>query len=191
MSLWASTSQTVGPFFAIGLTRLKLDNLVGEGVSGERVTIAGRMLDGDGEPVPDGLVETWQANAHGKYAHPEDDQNKSLETGFKGYGRVMTDDQGRFQFTTIKPGSVPAPDGKTQAPHIAVSVFARGLERRLVTRIYFPDEPNNSSDFALNLVEPQRRETLIARKVADKVGMLEWNIILQGPGETVFFDCGL
>ncbi len=191
MSLWASTSQTVGPFFSIGLTRIKQDNLVGEGVSGERVTIAGRMLDGDGEPVPDGLVETWQANSHGKYAHPEDDQNKSLETGFKGFGRVMTDDQGRFQFTTIKPGSVPAPDGKTQAPHIAVSVFARGLERRLVTRIYFPDEPANSSDFALNLVEPQRRQTLIARKVADKGGMLEWNIILQGPGETVFFDCGL
>jgi len=191
MSLWASTSQTVGPFFSIGLTRIKQDNLVGEGVSGERVTIAGRMLDSDGQPVPDGLVETWQANSHGKYAHPEDDQNKSLEAGFKGFGRVMTDDQGRFQFTTIKPGSVPAPDGKTQAPHIAVSVFARGLERRLVTRIYFPDEPANSSDFALNLVEPQRRETLIARKVADKSGMLEWNIILQGPGETVFFDCGL
>jgi protocatechuate 3,4-dioxygenase alpha subunit len=191
MSLWASTSQTIGPFFAIGLTRLKQDNLVGEGVSGERVTIAGRMLDGDGEPVPEGLVETWQANAHGKYAHPEDDQNKSLETGFKGYGRVMTDDQGRFQFTTIKPGSVPAPDGKTQAPHIAVSVFARGLERRLVTRIYFPDEPSNSSDFALNLVEPERRETLVAKKVADKSGMLEWDILLQGPGETVFFDCGL
>jgi protocatechuate 3,4-dioxygenase, alpha subunit len=191
MSLWASTSQTVGPFFSIGLTRIKQDNLVGEGVSGERVTIAGRMLDSDGQPVPDGLVETWQANSHGKYAHPEDDQNKSLEAGFKGFGRVMTDDQGRFQFTTIKPGSVPAPDGKTQAAHIAVSVFARGLERRLVTRIYFPDEPANSSDFALNLVEPQRRETLIARKVADKSGVLEWNIILQGPGETVFFDCGL
>jgi protocatechuate 3,4-dioxygenase alpha subunit len=191
MSLWASTSQTVGPFFSIGLTRIKRDNLVGEGVSGERVTIAGRMLDGDGKPVPDGLVETWQANAHGKYAHPEDDQNKSLETGFKGFARVMTDDQGRFQFTTIKPGSVPAPDGKTQAPHIAVSVFARGLEKRLVTRIYFPDEPGNSSDFALNLVAPDRRETLIVRKVADKSGMLEWNIILQGPGETVFFDCGL
>jgi protocatechuate 3,4-dioxygenase alpha subunit len=191
MSLWASTSQTIGPFFAIGLTRLKQDNLVGEGVSGERVTIAGRMLDGDGVPVPDGLIETWQANAHGKYAHPEDVQNKSLEAGFKGYGRVMTDDQGRFQFTTIKPGSVPASDGKMQAPHIAVSVFARGLEKRLVTRIYFPDEPSNSSDFALNLVEAGRRETLIATKVADKSGMLEWNIILQGPGETVFFDCGL
>jgi protocatechuate 3,4-dioxygenase alpha subunit len=191
MSLWASTSQTVGPFFSIGLTRLKQDNLAGEGVSGERVTIVGRILDGDGKPVPDGLVETWQANAHGKYAHPEDDQNKSIETGFKGFGRVITDDQGRFQLTTIKPGSVLAPDGKTQAPHIAVSVFARGLERRLVTRLYFPDEPSNSSDFALNLVEPARRETLIAKKIADKSGMLEWNIILQGPGETVFFDCGL
>jgi protocatechuate 3,4-dioxygenase alpha subunit len=191
MSLWASTSQTIGPFFSIGLTRIKQDNLVGEGVSGERVTIEGRMLDGDGKPVPDGLVETWQANAHGKYAHPEDDQYKSLEAGFKGYGRVMTDDQGKFQFATIKPGSVPAPDGKTQAPHIAVSVFARGLERRLVTRIYFPDEPSNSSDFALNLVEPERRETLIARKVANQSGVLEWNIILQGSGETVFFDCGL
>lgn len=191
MSLWASTSQTIGPFFSIGLTRIKQDNLVGEGVYGERVTIEGRMLDGDGKPVPDGLVETWQANAHGKYAHPEDDQDKSLEAGFKGYVRVMTDDQGKFQFTTIKPGSVPAPDGKTQAPHIAASVFARGLERRLVTRIYFPDEPSNSSDFALNLVEPERRETLIARKVADNSGALEWNIILQGAGETVFFDCGL
>jgi protocatechuate 3,4-dioxygenase, alpha subunit len=191
MSLWASTSQTIGPFFSIGLTRIKQDNLVGEGVSGERVTIEGRMLDGDGKPVPDGLLETWQANAHGKYAHPEDDQDKSLEAGFKGYGRVMTDDQGKFQFTTIKPGSVPAPDGTTQAPHIAVSVFARGLERRLVTRIYFPDEPSNSSDFALNLVQPERRETLIARKVADQSGVLEWNITLQGSGETVFFDCGL
>ena len=191
MSLWASTSQTVGPFFSIGLTRIRQDNLVGEGVSGERVTIAGRMVDGDGQPVPDGLVETWQANALGKYSHPEDDQNKSIESGFKGFGRVMTDDQGRFQFATIKPGSVPAPDGKTQAPHIAVSVFARGLEKRLVTRIYFPDEPSNSSDFALNLVESGRRETLIAKKIADKSGALEWNIILQGPGETVFFDCGL
>ena len=107
MGLWASTSQTIGPFFSIGLDRLRKDNLVGEGVSGERVTIAGRMLDGDGKPVPDGLVETWQANAHGKYAHPEDHQDKSLEAGFKGYGRVMTDDQGKFQFTTIKPGQAP------------------------------------------------------------------------------------
>ncbi|MGB8542693.1 MAG: protocatechuate 3,4-dioxygenase subunit alpha [Candidatus Acidiferrales bacterium] len=192
MSLRATTSQTVGPFFSIGLSRLKQDDLAAAGVSGERVTIAGRMLDGDGKPVPDGLVETWQANAQGKYAHPEDKQDKSLEAGFTGYGRVMTDNNGKFQFTTIKPGQVPAPNGKTpQAPHIAVSVFARGLGRRLVTRIYFPDEPSNSGDFALNLVEPERRETLIAKKTAGESGKLEWNIILQGPGETVFFDCGL
>lgn len=192
MSLRATTSQTVGPFFSIGLSRLKQDDLAGAGVSGERVTIAGRMLDGDGKPVRDGLVETWQANAQGRYAHHEDNQNKSLEADFKGFGRIMTDDDGKFQFTTIKPGQVPSPDGKTpQAPHIAVSVFSRGLERRLVTRIYFPDEPSNSTDFALNLVEPARRETLIAKKAAGEKGMLEWNIILQGPGETVFFDCGL
>src|SRR5271156_3325515 len=191
MSLWATTSQTVGPFFSIGLTRLNQDNLAGPGVSGERVTISGRMTDGDGKPVPDGLIETWQANAHGKYAHPEDTQNKSIEAGFKGYGRIMTDDKGKFQFTTIKPGQVPGPNGGTQAPHIAVSVFARGLGRRLVTRIHFPDEPGNSSDFALSLVEPARRETLIAKKVTGENGALEWNVVLQGPGETVFFECGL
>lgn len=191
MSLRATTSQTVGPFFSIGLARLNQDNLVGKNVSGERITIAGRVLDGDGKPVPDALIETWQANAHGKYAHPEDSQNKTLEAGFKGFGRIPTDENGAFRFTTIKPGQVPGPDDKMQAPHIAVSVFARGLERRLVTRIYFPDEPSNSSDFALQLVEPARRETLIAKKSAGESGVLEWNVILQGPGETVFFDCGL
>lgn len=191
MSLRATTSQTVGPFFSIGLSSLKQDNLVGEGVSGERVTIAGRVLDGDGKPVPDALIETWQANAHGKYDHPEDTQSKKLEAGFKGFGRILTDGNGTFRFTTVKPGQVPGPDNNMQAPHIAVSVFARGLERRLVTRIYFPDEPSNSSDFALNLVESTRRETLIAKKSTGESGVLEWNVILQGPGETVFFDCGL
>jgi len=191
MILRATTSQTVGPFFSIGLSRLKRDDLVGAGAIGERVTIAGRMLDGDGEPVPDGLIETWQADAQGRYAHPEDDQIKSLERGFMGFGRIMTDDNGGFRFTTIKPGPVPGPGGKTQAPHIAVSVFARGLEKRLVTRIYFPDEPANSRDFVLGLVESARRKTLIAKKVAGESAALEWNVILQGPGETVFFDCGL
>jgi protocatechuate 3,4-dioxygenase, alpha subunit len=191
MSLQATTSQTVGPYFSIGLTRLKQDNLAGPGVSGERVTIEGRVLDGDGQPVPDALIELWQANANGKYAHPDDDQNKPLEPGFTGYGRIPTDDNGKFRFATIKPGQVPGPDGKSQAPHIAVSVFARGLLRRLVTRIYFPDEPANAKDFVLNLVEPPRRDTLVAKKIPGQVGALEWNVILQGPGETVFFDCGL
>ena len=188
MSLQATTSQTVGPYFTIGLTRLRKVDLVGAGVSGEKITIAGRVLDGDGKPVPDAMLEIWQANSHGKYAHPEDNQNKPIEPGFQGYGRIGVNENGEFQFSTIKPGPVPGPNGKMQAPHIAVSVFARGLLLRLVTRIYFPEEAANADDYVLNLVEPARRCTLIARKTA-VAGALEWNVILQGAEETVFFDC--
>ncbi len=191
MSLQATTSQTVGPYFKIGLHWLNCDNLVGENVSGERVTIQGRVFDGDEVPVPDAILEIWQANAHGKYAHPEDTQDKPLEPGFKGYGRVPVSAEGLFRFATIKPGPVPGPDGNQQAPHLAVSVFMRGLERRLVTRIYFPDEPRNAEDFILNLVEPGRRSTLIAQKTGGRPGVLEWNVVLQGSNETVFFDLGL
>jgi protocatechuate 3,4-dioxygenase, alpha subunit len=186
-----TTSQTVGPFFSIGLTRMKHDDLVSAGTSGERVVIEGRVLDGDGKPVPDAIIEIWQANSYGKYAHPEDQQDKPVEPSFSGYGRIPTDDDGKFRFTTIKPGPVPDLDGKLQAPHIVVSVFARGLLRRLVTRIYFPDEPANAADFVLNLVEASRRETLIAKKIAGASGTLKWDVVLQGPNETVFFDCGL
>ncbi len=188
MSLTATTWQTVGPFFSIGFSWLYRDNLAGPGVSGERVEIAGRILDGDGNPVPDGIVEIWQANSQGKYAHPDDTQEKRIEEGFTGYGRVPTDDAGRFRFTTIKPGRVPGPDGNLQAPHLEISVFTRGLLRRLVTRFYFPDERSNAEDFALNLVEAGRRSTLIAKRIDERSGVLEWNVILQGPGETVFFD---
>jgi protocatechuate 3,4-dioxygenase, alpha subunit len=191
MSLQATTSQTVGPYFKIGLQQLNSDNLVGEGVSGDRVTIQGRVIDGDGVPVPDAILEIWQANAHGKYAHPEDTQNKPLEPGFKGHGRVPTTPQGTFRVTTIKPGPVPGPNGKEQAPHLMMSVFMRGLMRRLVTRIYFPDDPHNAADPILNLVEPARRSTLIAKKAASGADALEWNIVLQGADETVFFDLGM
>ena len=191
MSLQATSSQTVGPYFRIGLRWLNQDNLVGEGVSGERVTIQGRVFDGDGAPVRDAILEIWQANAHGKYDHPEDTQDKLLEPGFKGYGRVPVNDEGMFRFATIKPGSVPGPQGKDQAPHLVVSVFMRGVLRRMVTRIYFPDDTHNASDFILNLVEPLRRSTLIAKKTASGPGALEWNVVLQGPEETVFFDLGL
>lgn len=189
MSLQATTSQTVGPFFVIGFEWMVVDNLAAPGVSGERVTIEGKVLDGDGQPVPDGVIELWQANAHGKYAHPDDTQDKPVEKGFLGFGRVLTDDDGKFRFTTIKPGPVPGPKGKMQAPHIAVSVFTRGLLRRLVTRIYFPDEAANSSDFVLCQVEPLRRGTLIAKKTGGQPGTLQWNVIMQGDEETVFFDC--
>jgi protocatechuate 3,4-dioxygenase alpha subunit len=141
--------------------------------------------------VPDAILEVWQANAHGKYDHPEDTQDKPLEPGFKGYGRVATSADGAFRFATIKPGPVPGPNGKEQAPHLVISVFMRGVLRRLVTRIYFPEESRNAADFVLNLVEPARRSTLIAKKVAGRPGTLEWNVVLQGPEETVFFDLGL
>lgn len=191
MSLQATTSQTVGPYFKIGLQWLNRDNLAGDGISGERVTIQGRVLDGDGVPVPDAVVEIWQANAHGKYAHAEDKQDKPLESGFKGYGRIPANKQGAFRFTTIKPGPVPGPDSKEQAPHLVISVFMRGLLKRLVTRMYFPDDARNASDPILNLVEPARRSTLIAKKAAGGPGALEWNVVLQGADETVFFDLGL
>ena len=194
MSLQATTWQTVGPFFRIGLSWLYDGDIAGPGASGDRLEITGRILDGDGAPVPDGALEIWQANSCGKYAHPHDTQDKPIEPGFKGYGRVPTDDKGRFRFTTIKPGRAPGPDGpggnkKFQAPHLVISVFTRGLLRRLITRMYFPDELSNNEDFALSLVEPERRATLIARKTAGAPSTLEWNVILQGPGETVFFDC--
>jgi protocatechuate 3,4-dioxygenase alpha subunit len=191
MSLKASTSQTVGPFFSIGLSWLTTDGLAGSGISGERIRIQGRVVDGDENPVPDALLEFWQADDQGSYAQGGDEHDKRRVEGFKGFGRVATDEDGRFSFATIKPGSVPGPDGKTQAPHIAVSVFARGLLRRLVTRIYFPDDAGNAHDFVLNLVEPARRGTLVAKRAAGQSGAFEWDVILQGDDETVFFDIGL
>ena len=170
------------------------DNLAGPGVAGEPVEVIGQILDGDGKPVPDGVIEIWQANSHGKYAHSEDLQEKPLDKGFIGFGRVATDLDGKFRFTTIKPGPVPGPDGPdgnltSQAPHLAISVFTRGLLRRLVTRMYFPDEPANTNDFVLALVDPSRRSTLIAEKTAEASHTLKWNVVLQGHNETVFFDC--
>jgi len=188
MSHQATTWQTVGPFFRIGLEWLYKDNIAETGVKGERVEVRGRVLDADGKGVPDAMLEFWQANSEGKYAHPDDQQKKPIENNFQGFGRVPTREDGSFRFTTVKPGRVPGPDDKPQAPHIVVSVFMRGLLSRLVTRIYFPDEPTNSEDYALNLVEPSRRATLVARKSPQNAGVLEWNVVLQGPEETVFFD---
>jgi len=185
----ATTSQTVGPFFAIGLDWLQTDDLAGPGVSGEKIEIEGRVVDGDGVGVPDAVLELWQANAAGKYADPEDDRELREEDGFLGFGRVATQADGSFRFRTVKPGRVPTADGHLQAPHIVVSVFMRGLLRRLVTRIYFPDEPTNAEDYALGQVEAPRRGTLIARKSQERKDLLEWNVVLQGADETVFFDC--
>lgn len=191
MSLQATTSQTVGPYFKIGMRWLADVNLAGADVPGERVEIRGRIVDGDGVPIPDAVLEIWQANASGKYAHPEDTQSKPVVPGLSGYGRVYVDANGSFCIRTIKPGAVPGPDGKEQAPHLLISIFMRGLLKRLVTRIYFPNEPRNGEDYVLNLVEPERRATLVAKPVAGQPGALAWNVFMQGPDETVFFDIGL
>lgn len=186
MSLRATTSQTIGPYLRIGLEWMVIEDLAPQGVAGERVRIEGRVLDGDGRPVNDAAVEIWQANSHGKYASPEDTQDQPLDPKFRGYGRSLTDNEGNFRFRTIKPGRVPGSEGKLQAPHLAVTIFMRGLLKQLVTRVYFPDEPANADDPVLKLVPAERRPTLVARTKGD--GVLEWNVILQGKNETVFFD---
>jgi protocatechuate 3,4-dioxygenase, alpha subunit len=186
MSLRASTSQTIGPFLRIGMEWMVIEDLAPQGLAGERVQFEGRVVDADGKPVNDAAVEIWQANSHGKYASPEDTQDKPLEKGFRGYGRSLTDDAGVFRFRTVKPGRVPGPDGKLQAPHITVTIFMRGLLKQLQTRIYFPDDPANTDDAVLNRVPAERRATLVAKRRGD--GMLEWNVVLQGRNETVFFD---
>ena len=192
MSLFMTASQTVGPFLHIGFDGMYVDNLVGKEVTGERIAIEGRVFDGAGQLVPDALIEIWQANAYGKYAHPDDTRELPLEPGFRGFGRVPTDDNGHFRFLTIKPGRVPGPEGRLQAPHIMVSVFMRGLTKRLVTRIYFPDDDANTGDYVLSKVPAERRKTLIARPVSGQPGSLVWNVIVQGDvngqGETVFFE---
>ncbi len=185
-------SQTVGPFYALGTTWMHTTDIAKGAKAGERITITGTVTDGDGKPVPDAFLEVWQANAHGKYAHPDDPQDKPVDPGFMGFGRVPTDKDGRFRFTTVKPGAVPGLGNSLQAPHILVAVFMRGMLRHAYTRIYFSDEAGNTSDPVLGLVEDAaRRRTLVAERVADKpqgTPEYRWNVVMQGAGETVFFD---
>src|SRR4051794_9820914 len=179
-------SQTIGPFLHIEVPYEDEEQLVPPNHPGA-IRILGTVTDGQGDAVDDALIEIWQANAAGRYAHPEDTrEDVPLEEGFTGFGRCATDHEGRFEFLTVKPGPVPGPDGRSQAPHIDVSLFARGLLNRLVTRIYFPDEDEaNAADPVLSLIEGQaERQTLIAEQ-AD--GAIRFDIHLQGDGETVFF----
>jgi protocatechuate 3,4-dioxygenase alpha subunit len=177
----ATPSQTVGPFFRIGLDALKgASTLATPGPLG----IGGRVLDGRGAPVPDAMIEIWQADEAGRYAHPESPRRP--EAGFRGFCRIPTAADGAFRFTTVKPGRVAGPGGALQAPHVVVLVFMRGLLKHLMTRIYFPDETRaNEADPVLKLVPAERRSTLIARPAASG---LEWDVVLQGERETVFFD---
>jgi len=179
-------SQTVGPYFGIMVRRRAESRQVGDATAGTRILVEGQVLDGAGEPIPDALVETWQADANGRYRHAEDRRAQPPDPAFNGYGWAHTRADGRFGFETIKPGRVPGPDGRDQAPHIAVSVMARGILTRFITRIYFEGEAANAEDAILALVPEDRRPTLIARSAGD--GRYRFVLVMQGPGETVFFD---
>ena len=195
MRLKQTPSQTVGPFFAYGLTpeqygypfrSLAGSTLAEEDTPGERIRITGRVFDGDGVPVPDAMIEIWQADAEGRYAHPADPRGSNLR--FTGFGRcgTGTDPENRFVFDTIKPG----PIGEGQAPHVNVIVFMRGLLAHVYTRIYFPDETEaNAHDPVLASLEEARRRTLIARRQSGPAGpVYRLDLHMQGPDETVFFD---
>ena len=194
MRLKQTAAQTVGPFFAYGLTPEQYGYpfralvgavLVDDETPGERIRIVGRVLDGAGEPVPDAMIEIWQADAEGRYAHPADRRGSNLP--FTGFGRcgTGTDPDNRFAFETIKPG----PIGDGQAPHVNVILFMRGMLCHVYTRIYFDDEDAaNARDPMLASVEEARRHTLIAARQTTPVGpVYRFDLRMQGPDETVFF----
>jgi protocatechuate 3,4-dioxygenase alpha subunit len=195
MRLKQTPSQTVGPFFAYGLTpdqygypfrALAGSVMIDDDTPGERIRITGRVLDGAGNPVPDAMIEIWQVDGEGRYAHPADGRGSNVR--FKGFGRcgTGTDAEHRFEFATIKPG----PIGDGQAPHVNVIVFMRGMLCHVFTRIYFDDEAEaNASDPVLASVEKARRHTLIAARQATAGGTVyRFDLHMQGPEETVFFD---
>jgi protocatechuate 3,4-dioxygenase, alpha subunit len=187
-------SQTVGPYLHLGLTQgvfgapeIFSPAVADAGMPGTHIRIEGRVLDGEGAPLPDALIETWQADGEGRYAHPADGRPPASNS-FRGFGRCPTGKDGTFHIATIKPGRVAGPDGTLQAPHINVSVLARGVLKRLFTRIYFAGDPANASDPILALVPADRRDTLIAKADPKMPGVLRFDIRLQGENETVFFD---
>lgn len=186
-ALRPTPSQTIGPFFSFGLEWSDGPFAVSEGTPGA-IRIEGRLLDGAGRPVPDGLIETWQADPDGRFAHPDDPRGAVASQGFRGFARCPTDGEGRWAMLTLKPGPVPGIGDSMQAPHISVSVFARGLLRRLVTRIYFGDEEDrNAADPVLASLRGGEadRATMIA---APMDGGYRHDIHLQGPDETVFLS---
>jgi protocatechuate 3,4-dioxygenase, alpha subunit len=182
-----TASQTVGPFFSIGLSALCREKIECGAGEGKRVVIRGRVLDGDAEPVPDAVLEIWQASeaARGDCEEVPDARREKIPAGF---GRIVTNDQGEFQFSTIKPAPRSDEDGLTHAPHLAVVLLMRGLLRHLLTRIYFVGEAANDEDAVLKLVPPERRKTLQAEPTDESASEFSWVIHLQGERETVLFE---
>ncbi len=179
-----TASQTIGPFFHDALIRAHGHVAAGAEAAGQPIVLTGTVLDGASQPIDDALVEIWQPDGNGVFAGRGD------SSGFSGFGRSPTDASGAYRFETVKPGAIAGPDDAMQAPFINVSVFARGLLQRLATRIYFGDEPGNAQDPILQYsVEAARRTTLIAtRQSHGDVFVYRFDIVLQGPRETVFFD---
>jgi len=190
MKLIPSASQTVGPFFNFALTtNAGLGILARAGVAGERIRLEFRVTDGDGAPAQgDCMIELWQADSAGRYAHTLHGDSAEAPTEFGGFGRLETDQNGCCVFETVKPGRVAGLDGGLQAPHINVMVFARGLLKHLHTRVYFAGEPANGEDAVLALVPEERRATLLAQPGEGEPQTWRFHIRLQGDGETVFFD---
>jgi len=188
MKLVPTAIQPIGPFFHFALTPgwesgdRSAGVMAGPNTLGEHITLRIRLLDRDAAPVTNGMLELWQADANGKYNHPADTQPKTADPNFHGFGRLATDDAGLSIFETVKPGQV-----EGQAPHINVTIFAPGLLRPVYTRLYFEGDPANASDQVLNLAPADRRPTLLARPAAEP-GTWHFDIYLQGPCETVFFD---
>ncbi|HTR67068.1 MAG TPA: protocatechuate 3,4-dioxygenase subunit alpha [Terriglobales bacterium] len=189
MDIIPTPSQTVGPYFRIGLTeKYSKPGIAGPLAQGERLKLAIRVFDGDNEPVNDSMVEIWQADAAGKYNHPEDQQTQAADPHCDGFGRMGTDEDGRCEFETIRPGRVPGPGNSLQAPHLNIAIFARGMLKQFYTRIYFAGDPANSQDPVLALVPADRRDTLMAQPDPAQPGLWRFDFHLQGDKETVFFD---
>ena len=172
--------QTLGPFFHRALAFDRGGTVARPGSAGRLIVIEGTLRDGEGAAVADALVESWQADAEGRYPQA------APSPAFDGFGRVATDAGGHFAIETVKPGTVPGPAGRPQAPHLVLGILARGILSRLVTRVYFADEPANEADPILQIVPPHRRQTLMAAPLAP--GRYRFDVVLQGEGETVFFD---
>jgi protocatechuate 3,4-dioxygenase, alpha subunit len=186
MDLVPTPSQTVGPYLHLGLTDSRsISSIAGDGVKGERVWLTFRVLDGDGVPVPDAMIELWQADSEGNYAHQDGAPDGAA---FRGFGRLATAEDGSCTFETIRPGCVPGPSGTVQAPHINVSILGRGILKRLSTRVYFAGEVANTADPVLALVPGNRRATLLAQPDRDRTSSWIFDVHLRGEGETVFFD---
>jgi protocatechuate 3,4-dioxygenase alpha subunit len=188
-SLIQTGSQTVGPFFHYALVVGDENILVNETTRGQPIRIEGIVYDGENSPVPDALIEIWQADTRGYFNHPADPNHSQTDPAFRGYGRAATDRSGVYFFKTVKPGAIARPENPPHAPYIDVRVFARGMLIHVVTRLYFGDEPANATDTVLASLDPTRRQSLIAEVgPSGEIPCYRFDIRLQGEGETIFFN---